>query len=75
MFPLLPLHWGLVNQQLFIDGIDPAGRVLPPVTGSDINKGVIATAQIKNIIASGKIARITGSGITKTLKSRGKLCP
>lgn len=75
MFPLLPLHWGLVNQQLFVDGIDPIGRVLPPVAGSDINKGVIASGQIKNIVASGKASKIIGSGRTKTLKGSGKLCP
>ena len=74
-YQLMPLHWGLVNLNIEVDGVDPTSRVLPPVAGGDTSRGVAANAVISEIVGRGMIKRVSGSGIIKSVGGRGKLCP
>jgi len=75
MFPLLPLHWGLVNRTLNISGVQPTGKILEPIKGADVIQPLSASALLKKVSGTGSVGGIKGSGTTKIVRGRGRLCP
>lgn len=74
-YQLMPLHWGLVDRTLKINGVDPIGKILPPVAGGDTVKDLISQGLIKSVVGSGVSGGIVGRGIIKRVKGGGRLCP
>ena len=74
-YQLMPIHWGLVDRTLIIEGVDPVGEVLAPVAGGDTVKDLITSGKIASVAGSGSTGRIVGRGNIKQVKGSGKLCP
>jgi len=75
MWPLLPLHWGLVDRVINISGVEPTGKILEPIKGEDAVQALSATALVKKVSGTGSVSGIRGSGSTKNVGGRGRLCP
>jgi len=75
MFPLLPLHWGLVSRELVLSGVVPEGRIVPPLAGGDTVKDLVSGGGFKKIRGSGSSSVVSGSGSLKRLKGGSRLCP
>ena len=74
-YQLMPLHWGLVDRTLIIEGVEPDGKILPPVAGGDTVQDLISSGKIASVAGSGLTGGIVGSGNIKQVKGSGKLCP
>lgn len=75
MWPLLPIHWGLVNRTLNISGVEPRSKILEPVKGEDSVSALTGRGLIKKVAGIGSVKGLKGSGITKKVGGRAKLCP
>jgi len=74
-FPLFTLHWGLVNRSVVerISGVTPRGKVLKPIKGVAVNKGV-GGGSIKKPLGKGSTPIIKGRSRVKTIKGGGRIC-
>lgn len=73
-YQLMPLQWGLVNLSISVDGVDPRSRILPPIEGGALSKGVVGSSQVSRVGGRGRVKRVRGSGIVKSVGGRGRLC-
>jgi len=74
MFPLLILHWGVVNAQFVIRGIDVADGSLGPVGGSAKIPEIVSDSSAGGVRGMGSARRISGTGSIGKVSGRGKLC-
>jgi len=74
MWPLLDLHWGLVDRTLVVENVDPMSKVIPPIEGSDLQQKIKAAGNLSGVAGRGNTPRISGSGRINRIRAKGKVC-
>jgi len=70
---LMPLHWGLIRN-VELSSVEPVGKILPPILGGAVNKGVGSSAALKKVSGSAFLNPIKGRSRVKLVKGRGRIC-
>lgn len=69
--PLFVLHWGEVDRTLNVVGVDPTGRTIKPVKGSDVGNRIGEASGVKRGVAGGSTRRVVGGGGTNRIVGGG----
>lgn len=62
MIQLMPLHWGQVNLEIFVDGLDPASGRLEAESSSSTIKRRFGKGTTLKLLGRGGKTKLTGRG-------------